>query len=230
MSSLITSIVESLLYYLLLDFSVWNSFSLMVLLEGKASFHWVGAEGQGHVIRKPSWVPALDQAPSLHCHHVSLHYTVLIAFSFSEITWSHRHWVFPVSPSWNGSSLRAESGTSLLTLLGGMEVLDKNCWTDEMGTHVAWRKGDTERGVHTHRKEPWCFVSTAGLWALRAWQCFLSQGVLVLPFIHSSPDFTCSRGRSATPGRGVWELRVLMRLTNEEGPHVARLWLHNSAY
>ena len=62
-SSLITSIVERLLYYLLRDFSVWNSFSLMVLLEGKASLHWVGAEGQGHIIRKPSWVPALESGP-----------------------------------------------------------------------------------------------------------------------------------------------------------------------
>lgn len=229
----------------------------MVLLKGKASLHWVGAEGQGHIIRKPSWVPTLDQAPSLHCCHVSLHYTVLIAFSFSEITWSHRHSVSsPSLVEWKLS-----------------ESLEHPCshywvgWRYPIKTAEQMKWGHMWRGERKTQKEgykhtgkspdvaPWatpavgalapiliknrmpftplfycflcCFVTAAGLWAP-------SLAVLtksVCPVTHSLvPWFHLLKGMECDSRLGVWELRVLMRQTNEEGPHIARLWLHNSAY
>lgn len=57
----------------------------------------------------------------------------------------------------------------------------------------------------------------------------LSQCVLSA---HSfgSPLVSLAQGDGVRLQAGVWELRVLTRQTNEEGPHVARLQLHNSAY
>lgn len=115
----------------------------------------------------------------------------------------------------------------------------------------------TERGVKTNREAPWCgsrtlnstvtqhscqwlssYVSweeNAFLFHLHCWpggsESLAALANLPNPVIHSFvPCIQPKMTERPTAGLGSWELEVPTRLTEEEGPDVARLfWLCNFA-
>lgn len=138
-SSLLHSLGFSSLKFLLLDGAA---------LGGSDSAGW-WAEGQVHFIREDFlecsfWI-------SSPVSIMSSYVTVLIAFIFFEIIWSHRHGVFPVPPYRHISSVRAESG---LPWCVGCRCPVKT--VEQMKWGRTWHGEKTmQKGVKANRQEPW---------------------------------------------------------------------------